>query len=269
MLTKIHRVKALPSPVVMNGYENWTIKKAECQRTDAFKLWCWRRLWVPWTARRPNPVNRKGSQPCIFIGRTDAEAEAPILWPPDAKSWLIGKDLDAGKGWRQEEKVVTEEEMVGWHHWLNGHEFQKTPVVKDREAWCAAVRGITKTQTQLSDWTTTKQGGMCGWSRVSKRRKWSQRGDRASNPRGDCEDFVFDSEGNGNHQSLLAEEEHDLTEILRGYYHWGNHGWNARSLGTWRDSRRAQGTSSVALCWSQKASALLHYESNKLQFLLL
>ena len=72
------------------------------------------------------PVNPKGNQPWIFIGRTDAEAEAPVLWPPDAKNWLIGKDPDAGKDWRQEEKGTTEDEMVGWHHWLDGHEFDWT-----------------------------------------------------------------------------------------------------------------------------------------------
>ena len=74
-----------------------------------------------------NPVSPKGNQPWIFSGRTDAEAEAPILWPPDAKNQLIGKDPDAGKDWRQEEKGTTEDEMVGWHHWLNGHEFEQTP----------------------------------------------------------------------------------------------------------------------------------------------
>ena len=71
-------------------------------------------------------VNPKGNQPWIFTGRIDAEAKAPLLWPPDAKSWLVGKDPDAGKDWRQEEKRVTEGEMVGWHHQLNGHELEKT-----------------------------------------------------------------------------------------------------------------------------------------------
>ena len=70
------------------------------------------------------PVNPKENQPWIFIERTDAEAEAPILWPPDAKNWLIWKDPDAGEDWRQEEKRMTEDEMVGWHRWLNGHEFE-------------------------------------------------------------------------------------------------------------------------------------------------
>ena len=77
------------------------------------------------------PVNLQGNQSLIFFGRPDAEAEASILWPPDAKSWLIGKDPDAGKDWRREEKGTTEDEMVGWHQWLNGHEFEQT--MRDNE----------------------------------------------------------------------------------------------------------------------------------------
>ena len=121
---KIHLVKAMVFPVVMYGCESWTIKKAESWGIDAFELWCWRRLLrVPWTTRRSKPVHPKGNRSWIFIGRTDAEAEAPILRPPDAKSWLTWKDPDAGKDWRQE-KGMTEDEMVGWHHRLNGHEFE-------------------------------------------------------------------------------------------------------------------------------------------------
>ena len=77
------------------------------------------------------PVHPKGNQSWIFIGRTDAEVETPILWPPDVKNWLIGKDPDAGKDWRQEEKGTTEDEMVGWHHRLDGHEFEQAPEVGD------------------------------------------------------------------------------------------------------------------------------------------
>ena len=98
--TKVHIVKAMVFAVVMYGCESCTIKKAEHWRIDVFKLWCWRRhLRVCWTCKEIKPVNSKGNQPWILIGRTDAEAEAPILWPPDAKSCLIGKDPDAGK-WR-------------------------------------------------------------------------------------------------------------------------------------------------------------------------
>ena len=130
--TKVRLVKAMVFPVVMYGHKSWTIRKAERWRIDAFELWCWRRLLrVPWTARRSKqsilkeiqPVHPKGDQSWVFIGRTDVEAETPILWPPDAKSWLIWKDPDVGKDGRQEEKGTTEDEMVGWHHRLNGHEF--------------------------------------------------------------------------------------------------------------------------------------------------
>ena len=124
---KVHLVKAMVFPVVMYGCESWTIQKAECWRTDAFELWCWRRLLrVPWTARRSNQSILKEIIPeCLFVGRTDAEA--PILWPPDVKNCLIGKDPDAENDWRREEKGTTEDEMAGWHHWLDGHELQHTP----------------------------------------------------------------------------------------------------------------------------------------------
>ena len=110
----------------MYGCENWTILKAECRRIGDFELWCWRRLLrVPWTARRSNLVHPKGNQSWIFFGRTDAETETLILWPPDAKNWLLRKEPNAGKDRRQEEKGMTEDEMVGWHHQLDGHEFEK------------------------------------------------------------------------------------------------------------------------------------------------
>ena len=95
------------------------------QRNNAFEL-LEKTLESPFDSKEIKPVNPKGNQSWIFIGMTDAEAEAPILWPPDVKSQLIGKDSDAGKGWEQEEKGMTEDEMVGWHHWLDGHEFEQT-----------------------------------------------------------------------------------------------------------------------------------------------
>ena len=118
-------------PVVMDECESWTIKKAERWRIDAFELWCWRRLLSPLDCKEIQPVHPKGNPSCIFNGRTGTEAEIPILWLPDAKSWLIGKDPDAGKDWGQEKKGVTEDEMVGWHHWLNGHESE--PALGDSE----------------------------------------------------------------------------------------------------------------------------------------
>ena len=124
--TKVCIVKAMVFWIVMYRHESWAIKKAEWRRIDAFKLWSWRRLLSPLDCKEIQPVNPKGNQPWILTGRTNAEAEAPILWPPDVKSWLIGKDPDAGKDWKQEEKGMTEGEMVGWHHLLNGHEFEQT-----------------------------------------------------------------------------------------------------------------------------------------------
>ena len=109
------------------GCESWTIKKAEHRRIDAFELWCWRRLLRVLDFKEIQPVHSKGNQSWIFFGRTDVEAETPILWPPDVKSWLIWKDPDARKEkgrTRGEEKGTTEDEMVGCCHWLNGHEFE-------------------------------------------------------------------------------------------------------------------------------------------------
>ena len=122
--TKVHLVKATVFPVVMYGCESGTIKKSECQRIDAFELWCWRSLESPLDCKEIQPVNLKRNQSWVFIGRTDAEAETPMLWPPDVKNRLTGKDPDAGKDWRREEKGRTENEMVGWHHRLNGHQFE-------------------------------------------------------------------------------------------------------------------------------------------------
>ena len=130
--TKVHLVKAMVFSVVMYGCKSWTINKIEHQRIDAFELWCWRRLLrVPWTAGRSNQSILKEISPESVIGRTDAEAEAPIPWPPDEKTWLFRKGHEAWKDWRQEEKEMTDDEMAGWPHWLNGHEF--TQAVGDGE----------------------------------------------------------------------------------------------------------------------------------------
>ena len=148
--TKVRLIKAMVFPVVVYGCESWTIKKAEHQRVDAFELWYWRRLLrVPWTARRSN--HPKGNQ--SWIGRTDAEAETPILWPPDVKNWLPGKDPDAGKDWRQEKKGLTEDEMVGWHHQLDGHEFGQALGVGDGQGGleCCSTWGP---QTVRHNWVT-------------------------------------------------------------------------------------------------------------------
>ena len=124
LLTKLCLVKATVFPVVMYGCESWTIEKAEHQRTDAFELWCWRRLLrVPWTSRRSNQSILKEISPEYSLEGLMLKRH---LWLSDAKNWLIRKDPDAGKD-RRQEKGMTEDEMVGWHHWLDGHEFGQTP----------------------------------------------------------------------------------------------------------------------------------------------
>ena len=143
--TKVRIVKAMIFPVVMYGCESWTIKKAECRRTDAFELWGWRRLESPLDCKEIKPVNPKGNQHWIFIGRANAEVEASILWPSDVKSQLIGKDPDVGKDCRQGRG------RRGWQRirWSDGiissrdktlSKFQE--MVKDREASHAAVHGV-------------------------------------------------------------------------------------------------------------------------------
>ena len=105
----------------------------------AVKNWCFwavvleKTLECPLDCKEIQPVHPKGNQSWVFVGRTDAEAETSIYWPPDAKNWIIGKYLDAGKDWRQEEKGMTEDEMVAWHHQFNGYEFVQTPAVGDRQ----------------------------------------------------------------------------------------------------------------------------------------
>ena len=109
------------------------------------------------------PVHPKGNQPWLFTGRTDVETEVPIRWPPDPKSWLIGKDPDAGKDWRQKVKRAAEDEMVRRHHWLNGQELSKLwKIVKNREAWGAAVHGVANIRTQMSNWTTMNNNKVNG-----------------------------------------------------------------------------------------------------------
>ena len=157
--TKVHLMKTMVFPVVMYGCESWTIEKVKCWRIDAFELCCWRRLMrALWTdLKEIKPVHPKGNQSCIFFGRTDAEAEAPILWPPDVKNWLIGKDPDVGKDWRQEEKGTTENEMVGCHHQLNGHEFEQAPGVGEGQGslTCCSPWGRKKLDTiERLNWST-------------------------------------------------------------------------------------------------------------------
>ena len=142
----------------MYGYESWTIKKAEHWRIDTFELWRWRRLLrVPWTARRSNQSILKEISPEYSLEGLMAEDEDPILWSPDVKNWVIGKDPDAGEDCRQEEKGTTEDEMVGWHHRLDGHEFGK--LVIDSEAWqCCSPWGLKELEmTERLNWLIDTQ----------------------------------------------------------------------------------------------------------------
>ena len=117
-------------------------------------------------------TNLKGNPPWMLVGRTDAEVETPVVCSFDMNSWLIGKVPDAGKDWRQEEKGVSEDEMAGWYHQCNGHELGQTLMVRDREAWRAAVHRVTKNWTQLGSWTTTWQEIVEErWRKGKKKRK--------------------------------------------------------------------------------------------------
>ena len=129
---KVRLVKAMVFPVVIYGCESWTVKKAERRGIDAFELWGWRRLFgVAWTARRCNQSILKEISPGISLEGLMLKLKTPVLWPPHVKSWLIGKDSDAGRDWGQEEKGTTEDEMAGWYHWLDGRESEWTPGVGD------------------------------------------------------------------------------------------------------------------------------------------
>ena len=131
----------------------------DCEESWALKNLCFwtvmleKTLESPLDCREIQPVHPKGNRPWIFIGRTDAEAEALILWPLNAKSWLIWKDSDAGRDWGQEEKGTTEDEMAGWHHWLNGHESEKTPRVCDGLACCDSWGRKESDTTEQLNWT--------------------------------------------------------------------------------------------------------------------
>ena len=133
----------------------------DCDESWAPKNWCsWtvvleKTLESPLDHKEIQPVHSKGDQRWVFFGRNNVKAETPILWPPHAKSWLIGKDSDAGRDWWQEEKGTTEGKMPGWHQWLNGSEFEWTPGVGDGQGGLACCNswGLMSCQTRLSNWT--------------------------------------------------------------------------------------------------------------------
>ena len=148
----------------------------DCEESWAPKNWCFWTMVLEKTLESPlyckeiQPVHSKGDQSWVFIGRTDAKAEIPVLWPPDVKNWLIGKDSDAWRDWGQEEKGSIEDEMVGWHHRLDGHEFEWTQeLVMDREAWQAVIHEVAKSRTRLSNWTELNwTEGITFWRREKK-----------------------------------------------------------------------------------------------------
>ena len=139
-------------PIVMYRCESWTIKKAEHWRIDAFKLVLEKTLKSPLDCKQIKPVYPKGNQLWIFIRRIDSEAEAPILWLPDAKSWLTGKNPGAGEDWGQEEKGVTENELVGWHHRFHGHEFEQTPGDSEGQGSLACCSPWGGKDSDMTEW---------------------------------------------------------------------------------------------------------------------
>ena len=155
--TKVRLVKSIFLPVVMT----WELDYKE---SWAPKNWCFwtvvleKTLESPLDCKEIQTVHPKGDQSWVFIGRTDAEAETPILCPPDAKSWLIWKDSDAGRDWGQEEKGMTEDKMVGWHHWLNGHRFGWTPGVGDGQGGLACYSSWGRKELDMTErlnWTVS------------------------------------------------------------------------------------------------------------------
>ena len=156
--TKVRLVKAMVFPVVMYGCESWTVKKAERWRIDAFELWCWRRLLrVSWTARRSNQSMLKEISPGCSLEGLMLKLKLQYL-PPDAKSWLIWKDPDTGKDWKQEEKETAEDEMVGWHHRLKGHGFGWTLRVGVGQGGLACWGSLGHKESDMTEWLNWTEG---------------------------------------------------------------------------------------------------------------
>ena len=173
LLIQVHLVKAVVFPVVrvwmwgLDYKESWTLKN-----------WCFWTVVLEKTLESPldfkeiQPVHLKGDQSWIFIGRTGAEAETPILWSPDVKNWLVWKDPDAGKDWGQE-KWTTEDEMVGWHHWLNEHEFEQAPGVDDGQESVACFNPRGSQELDVSEWVSWTGLDWTEWSKTVLPEVWS------------------------------------------------------------------------------------------------
>ena len=139
-------------PVVMYGCESRTVKKSERRNWCFWTMVLKKTLESPLDCKEIQPVHPKEDQSWVFIGRTDAEAETPVLWPPHVKSWLIRKNPDAGRDWGQEEKGTTEGEMVGWHHWLDGHGFEQTPGVGDGQGGLECCDSWGRKESDTTEW---------------------------------------------------------------------------------------------------------------------
>ena len=152
LLIKVHIVKVMDFLVIMYGCESQIIKKAEHQRIDAFELWCWRRLLrVPWTARRSSQLVLKEINPEYPLEGLILKLKLQYFGHPRQRANSLEKNPDAGKDWRQEEKGMTKDEMVGWHHRLNGHEFEHPGYGEGQGSLHATVHRVAKSQTQLSN----------------------------------------------------------------------------------------------------------------------
>ena len=140
-----------------------------CEESSAPENWCFwnvvfeKTLESPLDCKEIQPVHPKGDQSCVLFGRTDAKAETPILWPPHVKSWLLGKDPDAGRDWGQEEKGTTEDEMAGWHHQLDGHEFEWTPGFGDGQGGLACCDSWGHKESDMTEWLNWTESLSCVW----------------------------------------------------------------------------------------------------------